>query len=146
MKGESLFLMAYILMEHLLEHNVFGVCPWHLEAKQCCVEMKCVLLTQEQKLSQLDKNEYCSYQHPVEAYEKNQFNFFWICHGWGNTRGKNVQPKCALLKEPKNDPLSVRSRTQKMTLWAYTQGPKKWPFELTLKGTIWLYILTSSNK
>ena len=37
------------------------------------------------------------------------------------------------IKDSKNDPLSVCSRTQKMTLWAYAQGPKKWPFECTLK-------------
>ena len=36
-------------------------------------------------------------------------------------------------KDPKNDPLSIRSRTQKMTLWAYAQGPKKWHFEHSLK-------------
>ena len=61
-----------------------------------------------------------------------------------------------MLKDPKNYPLSVHSRTQKITLWAYaqslcertlnrcvsvrsiavwayTQGPKKWPFERKLK-------------
>ena len=47
-----------------------------------------------------------------------------------------------MLKDPKNDPLSIRSRTQKMTLWAYAQGPKKWPFERTLKDTFLLYIFT----
>ena len=44
-------------------------------------------------------------------------------------------PKMTLwdtLKDTKNVPLSVSSMTQKITHWAYTQRPKKWPFEHTL--------------
>ena len=37
-----------------------------------------------------------------------------------------------MLKDLKNDPLSIRSMTQKMTLWVYAQWSKKWPFERTL--------------
>ena len=40
------------------------------------------------------------------------------------------------LKDPKIDPMSICSRTQKMTLWAYAQGPKKWTFERTLKDIL----------
>ena len=39
------------------------------------------------------------------------------------------------VKELKNYPLSVRSRTQKMTLIAYTKGPEKWSFECSLKDS-----------
>ena len=38
----------------------------------------------------------------------------------------------AYAQRPKNDPLSIRSMTQKMTLWVYAQWSKKWPFERTL--------------
>ena len=38
----------------------------------------------------------------------------------------------SLCERTLNHCLSVRSRTQKMTLWAYAQGPKKWPYECML--------------
>ena len=47
-----------------------------------------------------------------------------------------------MLKDPKNESLSVRSRTKNMNLWVYAQGPKKWPFERMLndpKITLWAY-------
>ena len=36
-----------------------------------------------------------------------------------------------MLKDPKKDPLSICSRTQKITIWAYAQEPKKCPTERT---------------
>jgi len=38
-----------------------------------------------------------------------------------------------MLKKLINYPLNVRSRSQKTTLWAYTQGTKKLPIECTHK-------------
>ena len=48
------------------------------------------------------------------------------------SRSKN-DSMSVLSRTKKNEPLSVCSRTQIITLWAYGQGPKKWPFERTLK-------------
>ena len=52
---------------------------------------------------------------------------------WAYAQGPKKWPFEHMLKDPKNDPLSIHSRTQKMTLWAYAQGPKKWPLEHMLK-------------
>ena len=41
---------------------------------------------------------------------------------WAYAQWPKKWPFERTLKEPKNDPLSVRSETQKMTLWAYAQG------------------------
>ena len=48
----------------------------------------------------------------------------------------------AYAQRPKNDPLSVHSMTQKMTLWAYAQWPKNDPLSIrsmTPKIALWAY-------